>query len=249
MTGRRDPLLLLAVLCALVLALVDAFLPPFRGRMPVAVVGGVWAPGYALVALAWPRGRLVGLERHALAVAAGFLALPLVGLLAGETVGLSRAPWLVLAVTGACAAAAWRGSGGAEAAARSPVPSTRVTLGVSGAALLASGLLLVPALAQDPVPASLAMGNADGGPFPLRLRVGDDARVLVEARAGTEPAAGDLVVRWNGQVLLQERMALAAGAGARVTVPLPTDAPGVHAFTATWAGRETHAQVDVEGAA
>lgn len=88
---RRDLPLLVAFLLSGALAATIVLLPAAAWRIPLALLGGIWAPGYALLCLAYPRGALSQLERHALAACAGLCLLPLLTLLSSESVGLTQA--------------------------------------------------------------------------------------------------------------------------------------------------------------
>lgn len=263
--SRLWPAVALAVAASVALLLTVLLAPEAPWRLPVAVLGGVWAPGYALLAAFHPfhREGMTELERHALGFAFGLLAAPVVGLgvslaagfdaarvagalagltLAGGVVGLLRArgdaPWTL-----------------------SEPPGTRTTLAVCAATLVAASALWAlpfPGTASG-APASLALVGRDGttASLPLVVDVGAEGGFLVEARAGDRAASGTLVVTWapaeggEALVLLLSERALPAGQGASWPVAVPTAEPGTFALRARWSGvgdegpRETHAWVRV----
>ena len=237
-----------AVVASLALAATLWLAPAAPWRAPLALFGGVWAPGFALLAALYPPGRLTRLERHALAIAAGICLLPLLVLLTSETVGLRAAQLATLGsiFTGALALVARRHAPAPEPATRSAIPSTPVTLAICAIALVAAaGAVALGARDAPPVPASLALSGPDG-PLALRPALGEDVRVLVEARAGDAPAAGTLLVRLDGTVVVERALSLAPHEAARVEVSVPTDARGPTQLVATWLDRETHATFHVE---
>lgn len=209
------------------------------GQVALAALGGLWAPGYAAVAVAYPRGRLVALERHALAFAAGILLLPVVGLLASELLGFRAAAiaGVLFALTSVLAATALRRRAHApEAAARSAMPGTRATLAIAGACLVASAAIVAWSWRPEPVPSSLAIVSSD------------PPTLVFEATAGARPVAGSLVVTWDGAPILSRDLALDAGATERILVPAPSDAEGAHTIEARWDGRVVRAHVAGGGA-
>lgn len=250
-----DPLLVVAGAASLALAAATAHLPPFPGRLALAVLGGVWAPGYALVALIARRGRLAGLERHALASAAGLLLLPLAGLVASETIGFGAAQvasllaglTLLLALL-----AAYRG-GTSEAAVRAPLPDTRATLAIAGGALALAALVLAPSFLEPTLPSAFAMTTPGGGEVPVRWQAGEAPTYTFQAMAGSAPVEGVLVVTWtpvpDGEVrtLLEAPLALAAGEGAARDVAPPANETGTFRLAARWDGHEVRVLAHVLG--
>jgi hypothetical protein len=225
-------------------------LPPAIG-LPLALAA-LLLPGHAIVAAVWPRGRLTGLERNALAFAAGLLVLPIAGLIASETMGfrILSVSLVLLIVTLAAGLVAWRRhrAGRREWAARSAVPSTKWTLAIVGGALLVSGGLTLagPLAAPYVAPASLALTASDGSAaLPRTLERGANVSVVLEARAGDASSSAPLIVSWDDQPLFEAALDLGPQEARRIDVRLPTDDVGPHRFVATWGEREVHMLVQV----
>ncbi|HUR68508.1 MAG TPA: hypothetical protein VM370_04620 [Candidatus Thermoplasmatota archaeon] len=247
--ARQDPALLAALATSGALFLTLLLAPSAPWRIPLALLGGIWAPGYALLAVAYPRGRLVALERHALAAAAGLCLLPVLTLVASETVRLTsaRVAGVGLVLTLALAAIALRKpTTPTEPVVRGALPSTRVTVAMCALALLLAAVVEARSLSSaTEEPASLAMTSDAGGPLELQVAQGAPAAVLVSPRAGARAVTDTLSVTWDGVALDARDVSLSPGEAASIVVPLPTDAVGAHALVATWAGRETHATFQV----
>lgn len=238
--------------------------PDAPWRMPLAVLGGVWAPGYALLAAFHPFDRegLTELERHALGFSLGLLAAPVVGLgvsLAGGFDAAGVAATLAGLTLASGAVGLLRAQGAAPWVLTEP-PGTRATLAICAATLVVAAALWTASLpgAAREAPTSLGLVGPDGtaASLPLVVDVGAEAVFLVEARAGHRAASGTLTVTWGpaegGEpvVLLGEARAMAAGEGASWTVTVPTGQAGTFALRAQWDGgdegaRETHAWVRV----
>jgi len=205
----------------------------------LAVVAlAVWAPGYVLLLAIHPRGRLSALERHAMALALGLVLLPLVGLLASVTVGFTWvgvAAWLVVLVVAAGAvAAARRGTAVREAASHSLVPSTRVTLALTLAALAVAGAVWAwPGASQRTPPALwLEDGAGQALALPSNVTSGAPIRVVVLVASGDAPLDGTLTVSWDGNATTHA-VRLSPDQRASWTLDLgTTGAPGDRAFDA-----------------
>lgn len=245
--ARRDPFLLLASGAAVALLATVALVPNALWRMPLAVFGGLWAPGYALVSLVWRHGALSRLERHALAAGAGLLLAPVVALATSELVGFGA-----VRVAGALAAltivAAWLAPrvDAREPPAVSPVPSTRVTLAASVSSLALAGIILSTSFATTPELHSLALTAPDGSPATLRWDAGAPPPLRLTAVGGDEPVEAPLLARWDDATVIERPVRVQAGGTAIVDFAPPADAAlGNHTFRATWAGRQVHAAVFV----
>lgn len=252
-TERRDPILLLAVaLCASLLATI-ALVPQALWRTPLALLGGLWAPGYALLGAAYPRGGLSRLERHALAACAGLCLLPLLALLASETIGLTsmRTGMVALGATVAFSLVGWareaRTQPEVEPLTRSRLPSTRVTVALcTGALVLAAAVEATSTITARDAPGSLALHSADG-PLDLALTQHETVVVFATARAGATPAEGELEVLWNGEARSSELLHLAAGQTRTIEITIHTDVRGSHDLVVRWRGLETDATFVVGG--
>lgn len=248
--ARRDPFLLLASGAALALLVTVTLLPGAPWRMPLAVLGGLWAPGYALVALVWRPGALSKLERHALAAAAGLLLAPVVALATSEAVGFGPTQVAsALALVTLAGTLLARRDETAEPATASLVPSTRVTLGASGAALVFAAILVAPSFAASSLPHSLALTAPDGGQATLRWTEGSPPTWRILASGGDEAVEAPLTIRWDNVTLFTRALRLGAGEAESFEVRPPADAaPGNHTLAARWAGRDVHAYVHIQGA-
>lgn len=236
--------------------------PAAPWRVPLALVGGLWAPGYALLAAVHPVAPegLRGWERHALGFGIGLLAAPLVGLLASLllTFDETTAGALLCAVTLAGAAVGLLRSGPAPRFAHSPPPGTLPTLAICAAtSLVVAALWLAPVPgAGGDAPAALGLLGPDGTPssLPLRVERGADALALVEVAAGARAEDGLLRVTWGRAeggpeaVLVDEALALRAGETARRELAMPTSEPGFFRLAVAWEGPRplrAHAWVEV----
>jgi hypothetical protein len=226
-----------AVAAGLALAATLLLFPQAPWRLPLALAGGLWAPGDALACALWPRGRLSALERHALAVGLGLLLAPLAGLLASALAGFrpSTVGGTLAVLTCAAAAVALHRRGDApEAASWSSPPSRRATLATGGAALCVAALVAVPAwVPAEALPSSLALE----GDIPRTVIRNATLEVALVARAGDAPVDAPLVVTWNGEVLWTRNVSLAPHAEARLPLPVAPDGAGAHVREAAWGGR------------
>lgn len=246
---RLDPGLVTALAASLALAATLFFVPDAPWRAPLAILAGVWAPGYAIVALAYRRGRLTALERHALAAGIGLVVLPLLGLAASALVGFrptSLAGAALVVTLGVGAAAAMRAPIAPEPIARSPAPSRRATAAIAiGALLVATAVLLPTLVARPSVPHSLALTDAAGMPLDLRHASGATIAIRIEATAGTEAISDTLRVTWGDATILERQLTLEAGTSELIDLAPTLDARE-RVLNATWAGREVHATFAVE---
>ncbi|MEA3191187.1 MAG: hypothetical protein QOD77_1769 [Thermoplasmata archaeon] len=231
MDGRKA---LAAAACA-PLFLLFPLEPPWSWAF--VALGAVWAPGYALLDMAYPRGRCVGLERHALAAGLGLLLLPVLALATSATLGFHR--WsLVLAImvvvaVAAIVAAARKGRLGAEPAGFAVAPSTRSTLALCGATFLLAGVVAWWPQPGAELPAALWLEGPDGQALVLPAVVAVNATVPVTVLLASGDAAleGTLRLAWDGH---GEATAIRLAPHGRhaVAFVVPTDAPGLHAFDA-----------------
>ena len=245
---------------ALLLTLLLA--PEAPWRLPVAVLGGVWAPGYALLCAVHPfhREGMTELERHALGFASGLLAAPVVGLgvsLAGGFEAMPVAAALGALTFGGGAVGLLRAEGD-PAWMRGEPPGTRATLAICAATLVAAAALWAvptPGAAQE-APLGLALVGPDGttASLPLSLEVDELGAARVDVAAGDRPAEGVLRVAWAPAeggpevALLEKALSLPEGGRASAAVAVPTSEPGTYVLRATWEGaqtRETHAWIRV----
>ncbi|HLE98110.1 MAG TPA: DUF1616 domain-containing protein [Candidatus Thermoplasmatota archaeon] len=248
--------------CAAALLATVLVAPDAPWRVPLAVLGGVWAPGWGLVALVWPArdARLSALERHALAFGLGLVIAPVAALVVGTRPGALAGAATLLAAVGLVrergppharpiALGSDRAHGPAPASWSTP-PSTRATLAIAVAALLAAAALwAAPLLAPDPTPGvALALTGPDGSAatLPRSAVVGEPVRVAVEVHARAAES-GRLVVVAGATTLFDEDVF----APARFELAVPTLEPGRMSLKAAWSGattREVHAWLVVEEA-
>lgn len=210
------------------------FVPGAPWRLPLAVAGGVWAPGYAVLSAVRPRG-LGGLERNALAAGLGLALVPVLGLAASLAGGFDAVAVaaLVLAVVALGAGIGAARSRGCEPAplVHARLPGTAATLAIVSAALLGAGSLWsAPVDEAAPAPASLSVRDAPfliSAPTPVTLTLEGDA-------------TRRLVVTVDDAVLLD-----GPAAPGEVVVMLPAPV-GEHRFAAAWAGVEIHFRYEVK---
>jgi hypothetical protein len=153
---------LLAIVCALVTALVDARVP----RIAAALVLVLGTPGYALTALIFPSPRLDGAERALTILGTSLVVAALGGLLLDVLPGhMSRAAWaLMLAVVTLCAtgAAALRPPPQEDVAPASVEPETQAEVRADGwysslARVVVNAALGILALARTVVNVALGI--------------------------------------------------------------------------------------------
>jgi hypothetical protein len=258
---RRDATLAAAIGTSLALFVTLLLFPAAPWRAALGRVGGVWAPGYALVAAAYPRPRLARLERHALAGAGGLLMAPLVGLATSEIAGFrptNVSAALLLTTVALATVGAWRGrDAAAEKCARAAVPGTRATLMTCGLAIGLAAVVALPAwFAATSVPSSLALTDMAGNAIlPAQFAKDEPFALAIHLGAGTEPRAGRLIVAWDDDTLTpltlhQEDIVLASGTTHTISVNVPTERPGDHLLRVLWEGegREVHARIRVADA-
>lgn len=221
---------------------------------PVGLLGGIWAPGYAILRVVYPRGRLSLLERNALAAAVGLLLLPVavVSLSLARRFSPRTLGILLLAVTLAfCLLALLRydrrgWDEDEEKPARAPLPDTRTTLLLSGVAIVAAMLLLAPTfLGAVPEPPALAVTMDGGAPLPLQAPVGEVIKARLVVMAGDAPAQGHLVATWGNVTLADMPIDLRPGDVLDLPLDLPVESRGAHVLQAHWdgPGREVHATI------
>lgn len=231
MDGRRA--LAFAGLAPLVLFL--PLEPPWS--WPLVALGAIWAPGYALLDAIYPRGRCVALERHAMAAGLGLLLLPVFALAASALLGFQRASLVltILAVVAAAAtvAAIRKGNAGREAAGFATAPSRRATAALCGAALLLAGIVTWWPQPDRQVPAALWLEGPDGRALALPAAVAPNSTVHVTVLLAAGDAALDGTIRlaWDDRGEATPVRLAPQGRHAVVFV-VPTDAVGVHAFSA-----------------
>ncbi|GEM_PF-4521179 len=248
---------LLPLAVSLSLAALVAAAPQTRLQLPLALAALLWAPGDALLSLAYRGRALAPQERFALSCALGLALAPVLGLvvsLAWSLTALHVALAIAVEVGALTAAAfAWtppatRDAPGLRA------PSTPATFAIAGVALVVSGALFAWDARPPEAPAALAIadesGNVSG--LPTVLAPGDAPTFQVDLSAGGAARSGPVdaqLVAPNGTStpLMHEEAPLAAGRSLAFPLPLPPLSEGDHEIVVTWQGREVHLWLHVRG--
>lgn len=232
-----------AVALALVALLVVAPSSPLR--VPLALAAALWAPGDAMLGLRYRGRALNGVERFALACALGLATAPILGLVVSIVSSLTAmhlALGVLTEVLALTVAAFLRAPPPAIPAPPMPVPSTRATFAIAGAALAVSAGLFLWDMRPVETPASLAIADASGNvsALPATLSPGAAPTFDLTLSAGGAARNGTLLVTLDNGTLLRQAMPLEASRTRDVAIPLPPLATGDHELVARWAGREVH---------
>lgn len=220
------------------------------------VLGSIWAPGYALLAAVYPRGRCVGLERHALATGLGLVLLPVLALVTSAVLGFHRESLVLVLVVfvalGVLVALVHGRNVASEDAGYSRVPSTRVTLALCGVTFLLAGIIHWWPDPTSEVPAALWLEDHDGQALVLPATVARNTTLAVQVvlAAGHSPLEGTLWITWDGEGQASS-IRLDPREHHTSTFQIPTEALGLHAFSARVDApgvmREVHFQLYVGG--
>jgi hypothetical protein len=220
-------------------------------------LGAIWAPGYALLEVIYPRGQCAALERHALASGLGLIVLPVLAVATSATLSFHR--WslvlaiLVLVAASAVLAAARRQRRAIEPAGFAQAPGTRATLALCGAALLVAGIVTWWPQPRAESPAGLWLEGPEGQALALPAAVPANATVPVTVllAAGDAALDGTLRLTWDGA---GNATAVRLEPHGRRATPFtaPTQVAGVHSFQARFEAsgvvREAHFVLQVRGA-